>query len=460
MRQAAVYVRISSDPNGQRLGVTRQLAECRTKAKTLGWKVAGVYEDNDVSATGTKPRPAYQRMLTDLEAGRIDAVVVWDLDRLTRRPIEVEHFIDLADRKNVALASVGGDVDLATDNGRLFARIKGAVARSEVERKSARQRSSNDQRAASGLPSGGRRAFGYERGGVVVDEVEAAEVRKAASSLLAGGSLRGIVADMNARGIPTTAWRPPLVLSKWHPTELRRLLSNPRYAGLRVHRDEVVGPGAWPAILDEDTYRAVVAVLTDPRRHKAGPPRRYLLSGLATCSVCGGRVFGVTEKHKTASLYRCESRAHVSRQVDDVDALVVKVMLRTLSEPDVVGLLTDPRSTDEAQELRGEEQGLRARLDGLAESFAAGEIDRAQLRAGTERLRARLELVSNALAEFARTPVLTDLLTSGDVEQTWAGMDLDRQRAVIDALVTIKLHPPGRGARTFDPRTVEIAWRT
>ncbi len=454
MRQAAVYVRISSDPNGQRLGVTRQLAECRTKARALGWKVAGVYEDNDVSATGTKPRPAYQKMLSDLEAGRCDAVVVWDLDRLTRRPIEVEHFIDLADRRHVALASVGGDVDLATDNGRLFARIKGAVARSEVERKSARQRSSNDQRAASGLPSGGRRAFGYERGGVVVDEVEAAEVRKAASSLLAGGSLRGIVADMNARGVPTTTGGP------WRPTELRRLLSNPRYAGLRVHRGEVVGPGAWPAILDEDTYRAVVAVLTDPRRHKAGPPRRYLLSGLATCSVCGGRVFGVTEKHKTASLYRCESRAHVSRQVDDVDALVVKVVLRTLTEPDVVELLTDPRSTDEAQELRGEEQGLRARLDGLAESFAAGEIDRAQLRAGTERLRARLELVSNALAEFARTPVLTDLLTSGDVEQTWAGMDLDRQRAVIDALVTIKLHPPGRGARTFDPRTVEITWRT
>jgi site-specific DNA recombinase len=454
MRQAAIYVRISSDPNGQRLGVTRQLADCRTKATAMGWKIHGVYEDNDVSASGKKPRPAYRRMLADLESGRINAVVVWDLDRLTRRPIEVEEFIDLADRRGVALASVGGDVDLATDNGRLFARIKGAVARAEVERKSVRQKSANAQRAASGRPSGGRRPFGYEPGGMVVDDVEAAEVRKAASDLLAGGSLRGIVGNLNARGVRTTAGGP------WHPTEMRRLLVNPRYAGLRAHRGEVVGPAAWPSILDEDTYRAVVAVLSDPRRHKAGPPRRYLLSGLARCSVCEGRVFGVTEKHKSAALYRCESRAHVSRRADDVDALVVKVMLQTLAAPDVAELLTDPSSGEEAQELRDEERGLRARLDGLAESFAAGEIDRGQLRAGTGRLRSRLEQVTADLAEMSRTPILTDLLTTTDVEATWSSMDLDRQRSVIDALVTVKLHPPGRGARTFDPRTVEFTWRT
>ena len=55
-------------------------------------------------------------------------MVVWELDRLYRRPMELEYFVDLADDKHVALASIGGDADLSTDNGRLFARIKGAVA--------------------------------------------------------------------------------------------------------------------------------------------------------------------------------------------------------------------------------------------------------------------------------------------------------------------------------------------
>ncbi len=146
-RRTAIYVRISSDPTGQGLGVARQRTACTSKAQALGWDVVEVYEDNDVSATSGRSRPAYQRMLSDLEAGRVDAVVVWDLDRLHRQPIELEHFLALADRHGIALASVGGDVDLATDNGRLFARIKGAVARSEIERKSARQRAANDQRA-------------------------------------------------------------------------------------------------------------------------------------------------------------------------------------------------------------------------------------------------------------------------------------------------------------------------
>lgn len=156
-RRAAVYVRISSDPSGQRLGVTRQLKECKAKAAALGWEVAEVYEDNDTSASGTRPRPRYRQMLADLEAGQIDALVVWDLDRLTRRPIEVEEFIDLADRRGVALASVGGDVDLSTDNGRLFARIKGAV---RARRWSARALASAARTISAPPPAAGPRRDG------------------------------------------------------------------------------------------------------------------------------------------------------------------------------------------------------------------------------------------------------------------------------------------------------------
>ena len=448
--RTAIYVRISSDPAGKRLGVTRQLADCRKKAKTMGWTVAAVYEDNDVSASTGKVRPAYQRMLTDLEAGRLDAVIVWDLDRLTRRPIEVEQFIDLADRKGISLGSVGGDVDLATDNGRMFARIKGAVARAEVERKSERQRSANAQRADSGIPHAGRRAFGYSPNGMEVVEPEAAEVRKAVEALLAGGSLRGIVADMNARGVCSTAGGP------WRPTEMRRLLANPRYCALLSRRGEVVGPGSWPAIIDEDTHKAVRAVLSDPARHKAGHPRQHLLSGVATC-VCGARIFGSMVTR--GPVYMCETRGHVARRSEDVDRVIVALVIGRLSQPDAAQILARPGDKQAATDLRVEERGLRARLNGLSEAFAGGDIDREQLRAGSQRLRARLDVVVEQLAGMARIPVLTGLLTAENVEEAWHALDVDSQRSVIDALLTVVILSPGQGARVFDPRTVQTDWR-
>ena len=163
-----------------------------------------------------------------------------------------------------------------------------------------------------------------------VVEPEAAEVRKAAEALLAGGSIRGIVADMTARGVHTTA------AGLWHPTEIRRLLGNPRYCALLSRHGEVVGPGTWPPIINEDIHKAVRAVLSDPSRHKAGRPRRYLLSGVATC-VCGKRIFGSMQQR--GPIYMCETRKHVVRRADDVDRLVVALVVKRLTQPDAAEIL-------------------------------------------------------------------------------------------------------------------------
>jgi site-specific DNA recombinase len=79
-----------------------------------GWKVVGVCVDNDMGASNGKPRPAYQRLLNGLSPGLVEVVIIWDLDRLHRRPAELEQFLELADQRRVSLASVGGDIDLAT----------------------------------------------------------------------------------------------------------------------------------------------------------------------------------------------------------------------------------------------------------------------------------------------------------------------------------------------------------
>ena len=177
-----MYLRQSLDRDGTGLAVARQRDDCLQLCAERGWKPVE-YVDNDTSASGGKARPAYMRMLADIDAGQLRAVVAWALDRLHRRPVELEHFIDLADRHRLALATVGGDADLSTDNGRLFARIKGAVARGEIERKSVRQKRANLQRAEMGTPPpGGRRAVGYGPGGTELREREAVHIRDGSSS--------------------------------------------------------------------------------------------------------------------------------------------------------------------------------------------------------------------------------------------------------------------------------------
>jgi DNA invertase Pin-like site-specific DNA recombinase len=240
--RAAVYLRQSLDRDGTGLAIARQREDRLKLCADRGWNPVE-YVDNDTSASSGKVRPAYARMLCDVEAGRVGAVVAWDLDRLHRRPVELEQFIDLADRHRLALVTVGGDADLSTDNGRLFARIKGAVARGEIERKSARQKRANLQRAELGKPSpGGRRAVGYEPGGMELRESEAALIRDGYRHLQAGASLRGIAAQWNAAGFTTA------IGGAWRPDGVRYTLRNPRNAAIVVHRGTVRSPRpSWRA---------------------------------------------------------------------------------------------------------------------------------------------------------------------------------------------------------------------
>ncbi|HUO39292.1 MAG TPA: recombinase family protein, partial [Mycobacterium sp.] len=102
VRSAAVYARISADVEGTGLGVTRQLEDCRKLAADRGWPVGDEYVDNDVSAFSGKRRRDYERMLVDLESGARDAVIVYNLDRLHRRPVELEEFVALCERAGVS----------------------------------------------------------------------------------------------------------------------------------------------------------------------------------------------------------------------------------------------------------------------------------------------------------------------------------------------------------------------
>lgn len=445
---AAVYVRISDDAEGLGLGVARQEADCRALAQRRGWSVAGVYADNDRSAYSGKPRPQYEALLRDLEDGRVEALVCWDVDRLTRSPVELERFIAMAERLNVSLASVGGDIDLATPQGRLTARIKGSVARHEVEQASRRIKRKTLERAEAGKPHG-RIAYGWQRidGRDELLDDQAAVVRESAERLVAGESLRSITADLNARAVPT-----PRAAARWVPTMVRQLVSRERNAGLRRHQNKVIGRGDWEPIFGEDLYARVCSLLKDRTRKVTTTPYKHLLSGIAQCGVCNGPMRILVASGTRPKAYICVEKYCVRRKQQAVDDLIEGLVLARLSQPDAVKALL-PRDN---QGLVDQVHALRARLDLVADQYADDLIDGRQLARITGRLRPELEAAER---EFAGTisPDLQDLVRP---DLNWAEVPIERKRAVINLLLSVRILPVGStGRAAFDAAGVEVQWR-
>lgn len=451
MTRAAVYLRVSLDTSGEHLAVDRQREECRRIAAERGWPVVEEYVDNSVSASKrTVRRPAYDRMVRDYDAGRFGALICWDLDRLTRQPRQLEDWIDAAEDRGLRLVTANGEADLSTDGGRLFARIKASVARAEVERKSVRQTRANAQRADHGKPPSGVRLTGYTvKGELVPDEAEV--VRGIFARFAGGESLRAIAQWLDEEGVPTRRG------GRWHPSSVRGILTNPRYAGRAVYRGAITGKaGEWEAIVDETVYDSVQARLSDPRRitNRMGTDRRHLGSGLYLCGVCDAPLVG-----HSGPRYRCRSGGHVVRSGPQVDALVLALVRARLARPDLADLLGAVPDDEHVRQVNEDVKRLRGRLVSIEADYDGGLIDGRRYAVATEKVRAEL-----TAAEWARARAsgagLGAVLSSGDPVAAFDAAPLGVRRSVIDALAVVRLLPAPRGRRELNPETVHIEWRT
>jgi site-specific DNA recombinase len=442
------------DRTGEQLAVSRQREACEKIARERGWVVVAEFVDNDISASiKSAERAGYNALVQFYAAGEFDALVCWDLDRLTRQPRQLEDWIDAAHERGLRLVTANGEADLSTDGGRMFARIKASVARAEIERKSARQKVANEQRAEQGRPMWVRRPFGYERDGSL-REAEAEALRRAYDELLRGRSLSAIGRDFDGAELPPTG-----PSDTWSVPSVRTLLRAPRNAALSTHYGEIVGQGNWEPIVSEATWRAADRLLGDPARHSGGSGHvENLLSGIAECAVCGLAVKCQYRGGKKGSagsyaVYQCP-KGHVSLPIDFTDSRVLIELTRRAEELGVEQF-AEAESEDVAP-LRAREADLVERLAEIGESFAAGEIPRTTMRAGTAAIQKDLIEVQRRIAEAGRVNVLAGV----DVEALFEEfdiMDLDHQRAIVrSAFASIKVKPRGRGR--VAPQNEHLKW--
>lgn len=453
--KCAVYLRQSLDKTGEALAISRQREACLALVAEKGWEPVE-YADNDVSASTGKPRPAYTQMLADIESGAIGAVVCWDLDRLHRRPIELEQFIDLADAKHLALATVTGEVDLSTHNGRLYARIKGAVARGEMEQKSARQKLASKQKADMGKAHSTGRAFGYDGDGNLIFE-EASAIRSAYKAMLAGGALYGIARTWNDAGLRSTRG------NLWTGRTVRQVLINPRYAGLRSYLGEIVRDAKgkpvkaeWKPVVSREVWEDTLRILNAAGRFTGkSKGRKHLLTGLAICGECGHTMGSMIHTGKRAG-YICKHCSGVSRNMAATDAWVIDVVCSRLAQPDAAVVLA--KQTADTSALTDEANRLRARIAATQQDYNDDLITARQMNAKIDQANARIAEIDAKLLDANASRVLDGLVGKADAAARFAKLSLDRRRKVIDTLVTVTIRKAVRGSR-FDHRLIEIIWR-
>jgi site-specific DNA recombinase len=452
--RTAIYCRISKDRSGESLGVERQEQDCRQLAERLGWEVVGVYIDNDISAStkSRKHRPQYAEMLRLVRGGAVDAILAYSNSRLTRRPAEWIDLISLANVGQLRIKTVAsGEHDLSTADGRATALTVAAWDAAEAERTAERVSRHKVQAAAEGKYRGGPRPYGYEKDGVTLNESEARIVRNLCRQLLEGRSMRALVRELNSTGKRTSTGK------EWTLTSLRVMLCRPRNAGLiskgRPGSIEVIGPAQWPALVDEDTWRAVYTILTDASRktHK-DTVSRWIGSSAYRCAVCGSTVAissmkgaGVRAENRKF-FYRCSGDGHVTAMAVPTDDFIRRTVAELIRDPRVVATMTEVRD-DGLGADRERRAVLAANLIRFEADYAEGTITGQQLQKATQRVEVELVEVDERLAKGMQRSVSSPIALAADPVQAFLGASIDVQRAVMLSLMQVEILPQPKEKR-------------
>jgi site-specific DNA recombinase len=298
--RVALYTRKSSekglDQAFNSIDAQRQmLEEFVARHADQGWVALPERYDDGGFTGGNTNRPAFQRLLADIEAGRIDKVAVYRLDRLSRSTGDFVGILQTFSKYGIEAVSPNERIEHATAGDRLTLGMRMQV--SQYEREIAAERIRDKMRAArrQGHWQGGRPVLGYDvvAKKLIVNEAEAGHVRAIFESFLRTGSIVATLADLDRRGIRNKSWttqRGRVVTgSAFDSNSLRKLLGQVVYIGKLHAGKEIVG-GDQPAIVPQETWDAAQALLggDETGRSWERKPSGALLQGLLRCAACGG----------------------------------------------------------------------------------------------------------------------------------------------------------------------------
>ena len=453
--RVCLYTRISTDEENQPTSLHSQRERLEAFcASQEGWRIVAHQEDR---STGTKlERPGLQAALELARTGKVDLLLVYRVDRLSRKVRQLAQLAEELDRVGVTLRSATEPFDTGAAAGRMMLQMLAVFAEFEHATIVDRVTAGIERRAKQGRWSTGKLPFGYRRNedkDVVADESEAPVVRRVfqlyTRDRLGTTSIARLLTD-ECTPAPARGWQPAVV--QW-------LLKNEAYLG-RVHWRGQSYPGLHEPLVDEPTFQAAQALLRERGEDltlRRGNRSDYLLSGVIRCGRCRRAYIGMSAKGNggTYFYYACSGRQKLGRKAcdgerlnrDKLEAAVLAQLAGLYRDGDLIADALQ-RAYDDQQADRPalEEQrrtvteeirrGERA-LDRYYQAFESGDLDPGQFKTRLAALQTKLDTLREqeqtltaqladpaeafdpgALAAVADR--LRDTLATGEPEQTKA----------------------------------------
>ena len=383
MIRCAIYTRKSThenlDSDFNSLDAQREACEhfIKSHANENWLALTDEYDDGAYSGA-TMERPALQRLIPDIETGRIDCVVIYKIDRLSRSLGDFTRMMEFFKEHNVTMVSVTQAFNTNTSSGTLMTNLLMTFASYEREVIAERIR---DKVAASkkrGMYMGGTPPLGYDvdraKKKLVVNDKEAVLVRRIFQRYLVLRSVTELTRELNEQGLTTKSWITKKGVHRqgraWNKSHIYRLLKNPVYVGQVKHKDKVY-QGEHRAIIEKSLWDEVqTAMEGDGRKESFRSATPALLKGLIRCGHCGTSM-GVTFTKKGGKRYRYYLCQHANKSgyavcpvktvpAGDVENAVLIQVRRALQTPELVAnicrraLLLDEEERDSLKERLNE----------------------------------------------------------------------------------------------------------
>lgn len=459
------YVRVSTAEQAKEgYSIGEQIERLTKYCDALQWDLYRVYTDPGFSGASTD-RPGLQEMINDVQAGKLQKIVVYKLDRLSRSQLDTLYLIEKVFLANGCdFVSMNENFDTSTPFGRAMIGILAVFAQLEREQIKERLMMGADARAKEGKWRGGRAPFGYDYKDDVlkINEHEALIVKTIYSMFLAGTPLQQIESFLALKGIQQRG-------SNFFVCNLRYILSNYAYAGYIRYRTEWL-PGTHEPIINKADIDAAVKKLEENAARYAttriavgSTNYTTYLGGLIWCGKCGARYghrrssMGAA-RHKT---YVCYSRSKQIKSMvrdpacknkiyraDELDEIVFSEIRKLAFDPDYMPSLIGSADTDENKKIRLLETELKSvesqisrfmDLYGLGR-FTVEQLDAKLLPLEEKRTRLRDELrgisaSKNDISEHEAQAVVQsfpDIFEHGDFYEIRAVIETLIDRIVID----------------------------
>ena len=463
--RVAIYVRVSTQEQAKEgYSIGEQTDRLTKFCEAHDWCIVKVYTDAGHSGAN-QIRPALQDLIADIKAGRIDKVLVYKLDRLSRSQKDTLELIEDVFLKNgTDFESMTEKLDTGTPHGRAMVGILAAFAQLEREMIKERMSMGRDARIKEGKWKGGNHApYGYDYEPalekLVINEYESMIIRSLFEDFTKGKSIGGIADEMIAKG-------QTLNNGKVDPRNLQYFLRNKTYCGYLRIRNEWV-KGLHDPIISEETFEAAQVILDENQRKfkelgvKVGTSAiSTCLGSFVYCARCGARYSKVSigsEKYGYKLKYGCHSRHKKNKAmikdpncknkyylVEDLDNIIFNEIKKLSIDPDYIKKLKkDTEKNSEVEQIHAIEKQIKSISAQLSRFMDLYGIGRYSLEELDEKTKPLAEQRTKLQMELERLKCSTKVITEDQVMKIVSSFkevlekgDLQDKRAIIEALIS------------------------